>query len=222
MSEDVSATMRVGITVILVASLISVVLNLMVMSNSLLTQGQAELQSGVTSLTSKEFDTYNSKKVRGTQVRTAIDLFEGRDIAIVVQTTAMALLIDEDTACNYCALLTKDGKMGSSTNKPEEHNSTNSASEPWSQIISNSSQVVYTVKVGDEHSINAAITRGTGNVNYTGYLYTKDGMVETNQNHQAVTEFGNPCYIRDSGIFVSTLIQDINGETIGIYFRQIK
>lgn len=55
MSEDVSATMRVGITVILVAALVAVVLNLMVMSNSLLNNGQTTLQSGIDSVSAQEF-----------------------------------------------------------------------------------------------------------------------------------------------------------------------
>lgn len=86
MSEDVSATMRVGITVILVAALVATVLNLMVMSNSLLTGGQTTLQSGIDSVSQQEFAAYNNSKVSGTQVNTAINLFQGRDIAIVIQT----------------------------------------------------------------------------------------------------------------------------------------
>lgn len=86
MSEDVSATMRVGITVILVAALVATVLNLMVMSNSLLSGGQTTLQSGIDSVSQQEFASYNNTKVSGTQVNTALSLFQGRDIAIIVQT----------------------------------------------------------------------------------------------------------------------------------------
>lgn len=86
MSEDVSATMRVGITVILVAALVATVLNLMVMSNSLLSGGQTTLQSGIDSVSQQEFSTYNNTKVSGTQVNTALSLFQGRDVAVIVQT----------------------------------------------------------------------------------------------------------------------------------------
>lgn len=89
MSEDVSATMRVGITVILVAALVAVVLNLMVMSNSLLSGGQTTLQSGVDSVSQQEFAAYNNTKVSGTQVNTALSLFQGRDVAILIQTKAL-------------------------------------------------------------------------------------------------------------------------------------
>lgn len=86
MSEDVSATMRVGITVILVAALVATVLNLMVMSNSLLSGGQTTLQSGIDSVSQQEFASYNNTKVSGTQVNTALSLFQGRDVAILIQT----------------------------------------------------------------------------------------------------------------------------------------
>ena len=89
MSEDVSATMRVGITVILVAALVAVVLNLMVMSNSLLSGGQTTLQSGVDSVSQQEYAAYNNTKVSGTQVNTALSLFQGRDVAILIQTKAL-------------------------------------------------------------------------------------------------------------------------------------
>lgn len=89
MSEDVSATMRVGITVILVAALVATVLNLMVMSNSLLTGGQTTLQSGIDAVGQQEFAAYNNTKVSGTQVNTALNLFQGRDVAILIQTKAM-------------------------------------------------------------------------------------------------------------------------------------
>lgn len=93
MSEDVSATMRVGITVILVAALVATVLNLMVMSNSLLTGGQTTLQSGIDSVSQQEFAAYNNSKVSGTQVNTAINLFQGRDIAICIQTKTFKDLV---------------------------------------------------------------------------------------------------------------------------------
>ena len=93
MSEDVSATMRVGITVILVAALVATVLNLMVMSNSLLTGGQTTLQSGIDAVGQQEFAAYNNTKVSGTQVNTALNLFQGRDVAILIQTKSFKDLV---------------------------------------------------------------------------------------------------------------------------------
>ena len=103
MSEDVSATMRVGITVILVAALVATVLNLMVMSNSLLSGGQSTLQSGIDSVSQQEFAGFNNVRVTGTQVQTALNLFQGRDIAILVQTKALKNL--DGTTILECKML---------------------------------------------------------------------------------------------------------------------
>lgn len=124
MSEDVSATMRVGITVILVAALVAVVLNLMVMSNSLLSNGQTTLQSGIDSVSAQEFAVYDNAKVSGTQVATAMNLFSGRDVAIVIQTKAFRennSFSGSNTigiALNYGALLTGDGNSSTTSNWP--------------------------------------------------------------------------------------------------------
>lgn len=130
MSEDVSATMRVGITVILVAALVATVLNLMVMSNSLLSGGQTTLQSGIDSVSTQEFASYDNTKVSGTQVSTALSLFQGRDVAIIVQTKALAELTQgsgasatrpyASKALNYGALVTSNGIASNTTNKPIE------------------------------------------------------------------------------------------------------
>ena len=116
MSEDVSATMRVGITVILVAALVATVLNLMVMSNSLLSNGQITLQSGIDAVSAQEFATYDNTKVSGTQVTTALSLFQGRDVAICVQTKAFAAAVGANYAVNYGAILTVDGEASTTDN----------------------------------------------------------------------------------------------------------
>lgn len=119
MSEDVSATMRVGITVILVAALVATVLNLMVMSNSLLSGGQTTLQSGIDSVSTQEFASYDNTKVSGTQVSTALSLFQGRDVAILIQTKSLASSMNSKTvAFNYGALLTTNHLASSAQNAP--------------------------------------------------------------------------------------------------------
>lgn len=126
MSEDVSATMRVGITVILVAALVATVLNLMVMSNSILSGGQTTLQSGIDSVSTQEFAPYDNTKVSGTQVCTALSLFQGRDVAVVIETKAFSKITrntestctksdqpDGGSICmNYGALLCRKASDG--------------------------------------------------------------------------------------------------------------
>lgn len=141
MSGNISEAMIIGIAIIMVASLVSTGLNLMVMSNSLLSGGTTTLQSGIDSISTQEFASFDNTKVSGTQVMTALSQFQGRDIAIVVQTTAFSQINAKVTkganaadsaavningkgsectynelAINYGALLCSDGKSSSGNN----------------------------------------------------------------------------------------------------------
>lgn len=120
MSGNISEAMIIGIAIIMVASLVSTGLNLMVMSNSLLSGGTTTLQSGIDSISTQEFASFDNTKVSGTQVKTALSQFQGRDVAIIIQTKALAAIDSsyEDYAINYGALLCTDGQSSAgATNK---------------------------------------------------------------------------------------------------------
>lgn len=221
MSEDVSATMRVGITVILVAALVATVLNLMVMSNSLLNNGQTTLQSGIDSVSEQEFASYDNTKVSGTQVATALSLFQGRDVAIVIQTKAFAErgnAGDEYKACNFGALLTKDGQSSSQGNMPTKL-TTNSGD--GKNIIDAQAKIAYVQTWTDSTHNNQALWREEGAAYYTGYLHNSNGLVDTNYDIICTTTLGNANYLLSSARFSSVLIKDPTGSIIGIFFRQL-
>lgn len=221
MSEDVSATMRVGITVILVAALVATVLNLMVMSNSLLSGGQTTLQSGIDSVSTQEFASYDNTKVSGTQVSTALSLFQGRDVAILIQTKAFAEAADggANKAINYGALLTKDGKSSNPSNMPAKQTY---ASGTQSTYLTLQAKTAYIVNFSDTDANNTAIVRKAGAANYEGYLHNSNGLVDSSYDIIGTTELGNSAYLLSSSRFSSVLIKDPTGSIIGIFFKQLQ
>ena len=221
MSEDVSATMRVGITVILVAALVATVLNLMVMSNSLLSGGQTTLQSGIDSVSTQEFASYDNTKVSGTQVSTALSLFQGRDVAILIQTKAFAEAADggADKAINYGAILTKDGKSSSPSNMPTKQTY---ASGTSSTYLTPQAKTAYIVNFSDTDTANTSIVRKAGAANYEGYLHNSNGLVDSSYDIIGTTELGNSAYLLSSSRFSSVLIKDPTGSIIGIFFKQLQ
>lgn len=221
MSEDVSATMRVGITVILVAALVATVLNLMVMSNSLLSGGQTTLQSGIDSVSTQEFASYDNTKVSGTQVSTALSLFQGRDVAILIQTKAFAEAADggADKAINYGAILTKDGKSSNPNNMPAKQTY---ASGNSSTYLTQQAKTAYIVNFSDTDVANTAIVRKAGAANYEGYLHNRNGLVDSSYDIIGTTELGNSAYLLSSSRFSSVLIKDPTGSIIGIFFKQLQ
>lgn len=221
MSEDVSATMRVGITVILVAALVATVLNLMVMSNSLLSGGQTTLQSGIDSVSTQEFASYDNTKVSGTQVATALSLFQGRDVAILIQTKAFAEAADggADKAINYGAILTKDGKSSNPNNMPAKQTY---ASGTSSTYLTRQAKTAYVVNFADTDAVNTAVVRKAGAANYEGYLHNSNGLVDSSYDIIGTTELGNSAYLLSSSRFSSVLIKDPTGSIIGIFFKQLQ
>lgn len=227
MSEDVSATMRVGITVILVAALVATVLNLMVMSNSLLSGGQTTLQSGIDSVSTQEFASYDNTKVSGTQVSTALSLFQGRDVAIIVQTKALATLSGYDQkAINYGALVTKDCTASSSTNCAElmaASGTTGATLSPDANIITAQAKTAYIINFSEvAGATNVGIKREQGAPHYTAYLHNTNGLVDSSYDTIGTTELGNAAYILSSARFSSVLIKDPTGSIVGIFFKQLQ
>lgn len=230
MSEDVSATMRVGITVILVAALVATVLNLMVMSNSLLSGGQTTLQGGIDSVSQQEFASYDNTKVSGTQVSTALSLFQGRDVAIIIQTKALSALTSgtkptgastyENVAINYGALVTNDFSSSKAGNLPTKVE--NISSDP--NIITAVAKTAYLVSFGDatDAGCSYAVRRNAGEPYYTAYLHNTNGLVDSSYDIIGTTELGNAAYLLSSARFSSVLIKDPTGSIIGIVFEQIQ
>lgn len=234
MSEDVSATMRVGITVILVAALVATVLNLMVMSNSLLSGGQTTLQSGIDSVSAQEFATYDNTKVSGTQVNTALSLFQGRDVAIIIQTKSFRDISkpNDNTpgpyaskAINYGALLScqgvsseKGAAEGNKGGMPELIKDTNS---DHGNFITSQAKTAYVVNWTDGSHNKEDLWREAGAAYYTAYLHNSNGLVDSSYDTIGTTELGNSAYLLSSSRFSSVLIKDPTGSIIGIFFRQL-
>ena len=227
MSEDVSATMRVGITVILVAALVATVLNLMVMSNSLLSGGQTTLQSGIDSVSTQEFAPYDNTKVSGTQVTTALSSFQGRDTAIVIQTKAFAEL-GKDLAINYGAILTSNGKPSDrDTNMPGKYAATNGGNviggldSVKNNFITTQAKTAYVIEFSDDAKEGVSLWRESGAPYYSGYLHNTNGLVDSSYDTIGTTELGNAAFLLSSASFSSVLIKDPTGSIIGIFFKQL-
>lgn len=208
MSEDVSATMRVGVTVILVAALVATVLNLMVMSQSILSNGQSTLQSGIDQVSQQEFEAYNNKKVSGTLVQTALSLYQGRDIAIVIQTKSLRDTMGNNTvAMNYNSLLTSN--VTQATSAPSEM--TNAT------VKGSNNAKLYQCTIGT----SGGLYQSSGASYYSGLLYAQNGLVQSSANTIGTSTVGNPQYILSSARFNSVLIKDTTGSIIGIFFKQL-
>lgn len=208
MSEDISAQVRVGGTIILVAALLAVVLNLMVVAQNVLSAGMSTLQSGTQQIAMQEFEAFNQKTKTGTEVKSAMTLYLNRDIAIMVKPRT---LTTADTAYCYGAqVITTVGQVqGSDTDQGASgtYVVSTSGSTPTTTLADGAK--VGTYYLGSFCNDTGAVANGT-NTWSIGHFYDTQGTV-TN---------GDPEAILDSGRFQSTLMKDVNGAIIGIYFEQ--
>ena len=209
------------------------------MSNSLLSGGQTTLQSGIDSVSTQEFASYDNTKVSGTQVTTALSMFQGRDVAIIIQTKAFAAIAKpasgpgpcETLAINYGAIVTRDGKSSSGdSNMPGKYADTNvgtvvgNLDAHKSNFITDQAKTAYVVSFNENggSSNTDAIWREAGKPYYTAYLHNTSGLVDSSYDTIGTTELGNAAFILSSARFSSVLIKDPTGSIIGIFFKQLQ
>jgi len=209
MGEDVSGMIRTGITVILVAALITAVLNLMVVAQNIMASGLGTLESGVDQVTVQEFEKYNQKKLSGTSVKAAISLYQSKDIGVVVRTkgcrtmsTGDGYAVSDETknAGAYCfcyGSLLSYGSAGKPSEKawPADGVKVCFYTEEWK------------MKTGESY--------------YEAEYYKNDhGVIYTNNNTKGLTRSGDAQVILDSARFQASLIRSASGAIIGIFFEQ--
>lgn len=200
MNEDLSATIRTGVTVVIVAALVSTVLSLMVVAQTILTAGQGTLQAGVDRVALQQYEVYNGGTQSGTDVRAALSLYSSSDIAIIIHTASM----DAGKYYNFNSLLSN----------PDGNSMQTAAGTKSEEQAGGSTVTVYT---GQQSSF---IKEVTGQPYVLGALAVTNGITQFNGDIKIVTTKGSNCYILDSARFNSQLIKDKNDLIIGIMFTQ--
>ncbi len=124
MEGEMGTGARIAIALIVLGVLISVVFTILGFTRSTTNQGITTVQNSLESMQLAVFDDYDQQIQSGTQVLSALKLFEGRPCALVVRTTAQ-LTHTAGTGHNYGALL-KDADPVSFVTKNLEKTGTNS------------------------------------------------------------------------------------------------
>lgn len=190
MSEDITAQIRTAISVVIAATLVAVVLNLVAMAGSILATGSGTLKSGVDQINVQEWSKYTNANVGGIDVKSAIHLYESRDIAIVIRNSACIKGVAAGTwGYNYGALV-----------------------EGVTLDAGNSSGVVY--------KRTTPLKKNAGESWYTVNLLYESGAFKTCTNTNGVETTGDTEFVLESARFRSELIKDTNGMIIGICFTQ--
>lgn len=105
MEGELGSGARIAIALIVIGVIISVIFVILGFTRGTTNQGITTVQNSMDSMSLAQFDDYDQKILSGTQVISAIKLFEGRPVATVTRTTTQ-LTASPNTGFNYGALLT--------------------------------------------------------------------------------------------------------------------
>lgn len=194
MAEDISAQARTGVTIMALAALVAVVLNIMVIAQSIVSTGMGTLQSGIESVKLQEYEVYNNKRVTGVQVKTALNLYLTRDTAILVGTKNSLGTSGSGFYFNYGALVT-----GSTAGTDASHN-------------------IYKLNASTLNGYKQA-----GVAWYvTEYQTDTYSVIQHHDDIKCTTLNGDNQFIEDAGTFEAQLIKNKTNSIIGIAFKQVK
>jgi hypothetical protein len=104
MEGELGSGARIAIALIVIGVIISVIFVILGFTRGTTNQGITTVQNSMDSMSLAQFDDYDQKVLSGTQVLSAIKLFEGRPVAMVVRTLNQMAKADH-TGHNYGALL---------------------------------------------------------------------------------------------------------------------
>ena len=120
MEGELGSGARIAIALIVIGVIISVIFVILGFTRGTTNQGITTVQNSMDSMSLAQFDDYDQKILSGTQVVSAIKLFEGRPVAAVVRTRAVA----DGTGHNYGALI--EGTVSLKTVEMDKTNATDS------------------------------------------------------------------------------------------------
>ncbi|QUI25101.1 hypothetical protein HZI73_23620 [Vallitalea pronyensis] len=121
MEGEMGTGARIAIALIILGVLISVVFTIMGFTRSTTNQGISSVQNSLGSMQLAVFDDYDQKILSGTQVLSALKLFEGQPAGLVVRTKTQ---ITNSEGTNYGALFA--GVTNNTTGVPPKN-----AGESW-------------------------------------------------------------------------------------------
>ncbi len=222
MQNEISDGAKLGIVLIALAAIIALGFGVFAIAKGTANDGIVQVQDSLGTVSQQQFMDYDQKIISGTQVTSALKSFEGKPVAVLVQTKAVndgqtiantkdhpvAQIITADTAkvnastgaldyfINYNALLAKnpDGAIGSTVT---------GGSDPTS--------VATPIKLTSKN--------GTYNAEF-GFAQ-KDGSVLFDNSTAGVYKSGNAEFISTTAKFQANLIKDKSGTIVGIVCNQL-
>ena len=242
MEKEISSGTMLGIVLIALAAVIGLGFGVFSIAKGVANEGTVGVQDNLNTVTDSAFEDYNDKVVTGTQVKSAIQNFEGKSVAILINTTAMNKGVK-----SYANRTTKDITDGTgvtvTTGGCTVVKINDLAYVNYNALLSKGTDgaVIPTIGGGDEGGVPVAseagvpVTEAVQLVNSDDPAKLKDGVLTVShafaldEDGKVLFDYsiggqsrtGNWEYVSTSSKFESNIIKDTSGTNIGIMFTQM-
>ena len=221
MEKEISSGTMLGIVLIALAAVIGLGFGVFSIAKGVANEGTVGVQDNLNVVSDSAYEDYNDKIITGTMVKSAVQNFAGKSVAILINTNAMTKGVK--SYANHDALYVRDVNGIYYVN--------------YGAIIANGSAGTdpSTVKGGSvltgSTSTHAKLTDDAGKAGAVikdGVLTISDpfstdanGKVLLDNSVGGFSRTGNCEYISPSAKFEANLIKDTSGTTIGMIFKQM-
>lgn len=239
MEKEISSGTMLGIVLIALAAVIGLGFAVFSIAKGVANEGTVGVQDNLEVVSESSFEDYNDKIVTGTQVKSAVQNFSGKSVAILINTTAMDKGVKPYTGHSTLQVYPLSVRGKTQVDAPQQKFGKDD--NIGSKLTTNATHyyVNYNALFGVEYEpiesgegIGGAKIKGTmggtlelkdGIYNASGVSFALDastGKVGFDYTVGGFGRTGNCEYIAPTAKFDANLIKDEAGTTIGIIFTQ--
>ena len=210
MEKEISSGTMLGIVLIALAAVIGLGFGVFAIAKGVANEGVVNVQDNLGAVSESAFTDFDQKIVTGTQVMSAYKQFQGKAVAILINTQAMTkgvssykeheniymFEIGVKNYVNYNAILSPDAEG----NLPDAAKGGDALDETGSSGLNLKDGIVSTEN---------------------GFSIDTNGKVIFDTAIGGFTKAGNSEYISSSAKFDANLIKDLSGQIVGVAFSQL-
>ena len=231
MEKEISSGTMLGIVLIALAAVIGLGFGVFSIAKGVANEGTVGVQDNLEAVSGSAFEDYNDKIVTGTMVKSAVQNFTGKSVAILINTNAM----DKDVK-SYPAhadlsvwTLAAGGNFTHTAGAIDSTSGVFASEKKGGAAVGPTSDAVSKVGEGYFVNYNALLDKvGAAGFKLKDGVYTTDtpfmldntGKIVFDNTVGGFSRTGNCEYLSPSAKFTANLIKDTSGTTIGIVFEQ--
>ena len=226
MEKEISSGTMLGIVLIALAAVIGLGFGVFSIAKGVANEGTVGVQDNLNAVSDSAFEDYNDKIVTGTMVKSAVQNFAGKSVAILINTNAMDVSVKTYGAhAGLSVWELSSGKMAKGTDITG-----NTAASPKALTGNLDADGAKAVGMGYFVNYNAVLDNtnmskfelkdGVFTTDAAFKLDTATGKVVFDNTIGGFSRTGNCEYLSPSAKFTANLIKDTSGTSIGIVFEQ--